>query len=222
MNIWHKLNQTAADAVSGVRAALVQIRSEGGGIGAGTIWHPDGMIITSAHVIAGRRGLRRSLEVELADGDIYPAQVMAYDLQTDIAALAIDASNLPSVHIGHSSRLKPGQYLMALGHPFGVLDALTAGVVIGQGDKLPEVTDGREWVALDMRMRPGHSGGPLFTPQGEVVGINTLIRGPGVSFAVPVDVVKRFLKSTIGRAADPIGEAAAYRPGSPSRQAAQL
>ena len=106
-------------------------------------------------------------------------------------------NDLPAIQVGRSRDLLPGQWLMALGHPWGVPDALTAGIVIGTGRELPQM-NGRDWLALDMAMRPGHSGGPVFTPQGEMVGINTLITGPQVSFAVPVDAATLFLKESLG------------------------
>ena len=115
----------------------------------------------------------------------------------DIAALHIDMNDLPAIQVGRSRDLLPGQWLMALGHPWGVPDALTAGIVIGTGRELPQM-NGRDWLALDMAMRPGHSGGPVVTPQGEMVGINTLITGPQVSFAVPVDAATLFLKESLG------------------------
>lgn len=195
--IWQQVNDAAADAVYNVRQSLVQIMSSEGNIGAGTIWHSDGLIITNAHVVEDRRG-RRKIEVVLQNGEHYPAQIIAVDSERDLAALAIDEHQLPTIQIGRSSQLKVGQWLMAIGHPWGMLDSITAGIVIGKGEKLPELGDHREWLALDMKMRPGHSGGPLFNHAGEIVGINTMIRGPEVSFAIPVDTVKGFLKETIG------------------------
>lgn len=112
--------------------------------------------------------------------------------------MAIQARDLPTITVGSSANLQVGQWLIAIGHPWGVLDAITAGVVIGTGNNLPELADKRDWIALDMKMRPGHSGGPLFNQAGEIVGINTMIQGPEVSYAVPVDVVTQFLHHTIG------------------------
>lgn len=197
MSIWQEINEAAAESVAEVRRSLVQIVSEEGSIGAGTIWHPDGLVISNAHVVSGREE-RRNLAVVLQDGTRYPAQVIAIDKERDLAALAIDGQELPTIAIGNSSALHAGQWLMASGHPWGVLDAITAGVVIGLGEKLPEVGDTKSWIALDMKMRPGHSGGPLFNEVGEIVGINTMIRGPEVSFAVPVDEVKQFIEDHIG------------------------
>jgi len=192
-NIWQRLNESAADSVQTVRDSLVQIVSEEGSIGAGTIWHGDGLILTNAHVaLEGDRP--RNFRVALHDGRVYDPQIIAYDAKRDLAALSINEINLPTIQLGNSRDLRPGQWLMAMGHPWGVLDAITAGIVIGTGDRLPEIGDDREWIALDMKMRPGHSGGPLFNSAGQLMGINTMIVGPEVSFAVPVDVVKLFLK----------------------------
>jgi S1-C subfamily serine protease len=194
------LNDAMAAVVSSVRRGLVQIHGEeAGSIGAGTVWHPDGLIITNAHVVIDHQNgqPRKGLKVVLSDFSEYDAKLLTYDLRQDLAALAIDAKDLPTIEIGNSNGLRPGQWVLALGHPWGILEALTAGIVIGAGDNLPEMT-GRDWVALSLKLRPGHSGGPLVDVNGRLVGINTLITGPGVGFAIPVQVVKTFLKETIG------------------------
>ncbi|MEO1288196.1 MAG: trypsin-like peptidase domain-containing protein [Chloroflexota bacterium] len=195
--IWQDVNDAASEAVLTVRQSLVQIQSDEGNIGAGTIWHSDGLIITNAHVVMERNQARK-VRVVLQNGEQYPAEILVADQTLDIAALAIQARDLPTIALGSSDTLQSGEWLMAIGHPWGVLDALTAGVVIGTGENLPELRDKRDWIALDMKMRPGHSGGPLFNQAGEIVGINTMIQGPQVSFAVPVDIVKQFLANTIG------------------------
>ncbi len=99
---------------------------------------------------------------------------------------------------GDSKAVKPGQWVMAMGHPWGVIDSITAGVVIGVGGDLPEIATGREWIALNLRLRPGHSGGPLVDIDGKLIGVNTMITGPEVGFAIPSDMVKRFLKDKLG------------------------
>lgn len=196
MSIWQAINQAAEQAVGHVRSSLVQIMSAEGSIGAGTIWREDGVIITNAHVVLSHEG-QRTLEVVLQDGRAFPAQLLASDEKQDIAALKIEVTGLNPVALGHSSQLKVGEWLMAIGHPWGVLDAITAGIVIGIGDDLPEVGDNRHWLALDMQMRPGHSGGAVFNSAGEMLGMNTMIRGPELSFAVPVDTIKAFLATQL-------------------------
>lgn len=199
------LNDELAAVVQQVRGSLVTIANGAQGFGAGTIWHSDGLIITNAHVI---RPLRAP-EVALPNGETLRARVLALDTDNDLAALGVEASGLPTIALGDSRKLKVGEWVMALGHPYGVPNALTAGIVIGSGDHLPEMQPGRQWIALSLRLRPGHSGGPLVDVQGRLVGINTMISGPSVGFAVPVHVVKQFLKSALGssqprpEAADP-------------------
>lgn len=195
-NIWQQINDDAAGSVQQVQQSLVQIVSDEGSMGAGIIWKSDGLIITNAHVVIGRDKVRH-LQVVLQDGEHYDAQILIADEKLDIAVLSISAIGLSAVKVGSSKNLTTGQWLMAIGHPWGILDAITAGIVIGTGNQLPEIGDKREWIALDMKMRPGHSGGALFNQDGEIVGINTMIQGPEVSFAVPIDVVKEFLKNTI-------------------------
>jgi serine protease Do len=189
MSVVDQLNNELSGAVEGVRQALVEIRNGHGGAGAGTIWRSDGLILTNAHVV-GRRGLK----VTLPDKRTLPARVLAYDTQRDIAALSVEATGLPTVTLGDSHLIKPGEWVMAVGHPWGVAGAVTAGVVIGEGAQFPEMPPGREWVVVSLHMRPGHSGGPLVDSNGRLVGINTMITGPDVGVAVPVHVARAFLK----------------------------
>ncbi len=192
-NLVQQLNDEISSAVDDVRQSLVEIRN-GRGAGAGTIWRADGLIVTNAHVVRGRH----SLKVTLPDKRTLPARVLACDDQNDLAALLIDASNLTVVQVGDSRSLQAGQWVMAIGHPWGVAGAVTAGTVIGEGSQLPEMSaSGREWIAVSLRMRPGHSGGPLVDIEGRIVGINTMITGPNVGMAVPVHVVKAFLESAM-------------------------
>ncbi len=187
-------NEDMAHVVEQARRALVQIRNGRAGAGAGTIWHPDGLILTNAHV-AGRRGL----QVTLPDGRSLPARVLAYDAQRDIAALAVETNELPVIELGDSRRLRPGQWLLAVGHPWGVAGAATAGVLAGSGRHLPEMPlSGRDWIAVSLHLRPGHSGGPLVDARGCLVGINTMMAGPDLGLAVPVHEVKAFLKKALG------------------------
>jgi S1-C subfamily serine protease len=196
MTIWEQLNASASDTVEEVAQSVVQIVSEQeGAFGAGVVWRSDGIILTNAHVALGRQTVRQ-LEVVLSDNRKFGAKLLAYDKSADLAVLEIEADNLTPITLGDSSALQPGQYLMALGHPWGMVDALTGGVVIGVGANLPE-SDAREWVATSLKMRPGHSGGALFNAEGELVGINTMIRGPEVSYAVPVNIAKIFMHDAL-------------------------
>jgi len=197
-NIWQQLNESMAFTIDTLRQSVVQITTDDGAIGAGTIWHSDGLIVTNAHVILESPDQpRKDLAVILSDDRLYPAQVIGYDAEKDLAALAVDTDNLPTITAGASSDLTAGQWVMAVGHPWGLVDSLTSGVIIGIGTNLPERFDDREWIALSLKLRPGHSGGPLINVDGQLIGINTMIAGPEVGFAIPVDIVKHFLKDVI-------------------------
>jgi serine protease Do len=188
-----ELNADLSDVVERVHRSLVHVHNGKRGNGAGTIWHPQGLIVTNAHV-AGRGPLK----VELPNGHMLPAQILARDPNRDLAALRVEANDLPSVQLGDSQRLRPGEWVMAVGHPWGVPGAATAGVVIGVGTEWPELPrNGRDWVVVSLHMRPGHSGGPLVDVRGRLVGINTMINGPDVGVAIPVHVVVEFLRQTL-------------------------
>lgn len=182
------------DVVDNARRSLVHVLSGGRGSGAGTIWHPDGLIITNAHVIRDQ-----APRVSLPNGETLPAKILAHDSKLDVAALSVDATDLPTVELGDSRTLQPGQWVTALGHPWGVSGAATGGVVIGSGAGLPDMPEpDREWIAVSLHLRPGHSGGPLVDAQGRLIGINTMMVGLEVGLAVPVHVVKDFLRRELG------------------------
>jgi S1-C subfamily serine protease len=194
-----QLNDDLAGVVARVRDGLVQITNGRGGAGAGTIWHADGLIVTNAHVVAGRG----DLTVTLNDGRRFPAEIIASDRDHDLAALMIAADNLPTIEIGDSRALRPGQWVLSLGHPLGVLNAATGGVVISMGPRLGDMqfANGSDWLAVSLHLRPGHSGGPLVDAAGRLVGVNTMMNGPEVGVAIPVHVVKAFLKAAIPKQA---------------------
>lgn len=151
-------------------------------------------VVTNAHVIAGHNALK----ITLPDGRTLPARVLAADSNRDLAALAVEANNLPTITPGESQKLQPGQWVLAVGHPWGVLGAATAGIVINMGTP-PEMPVHRgEFIQVGLHLRPGHSGGPLVDVQGRLVGINTMITGPEVGLAVPVHAVKQFLRQALG------------------------
>ena len=192
-DLMRQLNLEMSAVVENVRRSLVQITNGRRGAGAGTIWHPDGLIVTNAHVVG-----RRSLRVTLPDGRTLPARLLARDASRDLAALAVDATGLPTSELGQSKQLQPGQWVLALGHPWGVAGAVTAGVVIGMGPPPEMPLPQRELIQVGLHLRPGHSGGPLVDVHGRLVGINTMMAGPEVGLAVPVHVVKTFLRQALG------------------------
>ncbi len=198
-----QLNASLSSVLDGVSASVVQVRDASRGAGAGTIWHSDGLIVTNAHVAQGG-----PLTVALHDGRVLDAQLIARDEENDLAALAVEASDLPTIKIGTTRELHPGQWVMALGHPWGVANAATSGILIGVGDQIPELPTAsqaarrHQWVVADLHLRPGNSGGPLVDADGRMIGVNTLMTGPGVGVAVSVDVVKAFLQRAIGGQAE--------------------
>ena len=204
-NVLQQLNRNLADVADRVRGSLVQVNVGRRSVGAGTIWHSQGLIVTNAHVVGGGRRSHQSgqsLRVTLPDGTVQPTRLLAKDTSLDVAALMVEADNLNPIELGESKDLQPGEWVMALGHPWGVSGAATGGVVIGSGLDLPERPPGeREWIAVSLPLRPGHSGGPLVDVHARLVGVNTMITGPNVGLAVPVHVVKRFLHRELGSTA---------------------
>ncbi|UCC65457.1 MAG: trypsin-like peptidase domain-containing protein [Anaerolineae bacterium] len=191
--VLQQLNLDMSSVVEDVRRSLVQISNGWRGAGAGTIWHSDGLILTNAHVVG-----RRSLQVTLPDAQKLPARLLAHDRRLDLAALNVDATALPTIELGNSKRLQPGQWVLALGHPWGVPGAATAGVVIGVGPSPEMPLPQRELIQVSLHLRPGYSGGPLVDVKGRLLGINTMMAGPDVGLAVPVHEVKAFLRRALG------------------------
>lgn len=171
-----------------LRRSTVQIEcgSRRPGGGSGVIWRPDGLVVTNAHVAAGPQAT-----VQLWDGSRVPATVTAADPQRDLAALKLEARELPAATIGDSDRLRVGELVLAVGNPLGFIGALSAGVVHAIGP-LPGVS-ARTWVQADVRLAPGNSGGPLADASGRVIGINTMVAG-GLGLAVPSNAVTDFLR----------------------------
>jgi serine protease Do len=192
-----KFNAESARLSKQVHSSLVHVESGRWGAGAGTIWHSEGLILTNSHVARSHR-----LRITLPDRRRAAARLLARSRDLDLAALSVELSDLPVIELGDSAALQPGHWVMAFGHPWGVTGATTAGVVIGQGAELPDrPAFGREWLAVGLHYRPGHSGGPLVDSFGRLVGINTVMVGPDVGLAVPVHEVKEFLKTSLQRIA---------------------
>ncbi len=193
---WHEINNTLSGIAEEVGRYLVQVTNGHRGAGAGIIWDSDGLIITNAHVVR-----RHSPKVVLPGGRVLPSRILAVDPDNDLAVLAVDASNLPAASHGSSRELKAGQWVMAMGHPWGITGSLTSGIVVGVGSGRPGMPSERDLVAVSLHLRPGYSGGPLVDARGRVVGVNTMMAGPEVGLAVPVHVVEAFLKDVAGHTA---------------------
>ena len=179
----------ASEVARRVIASVVEVRSRRWGGGAGTIWRPDGIIVTNHHVLRRDEG-----EVTLADGRTLAASVVARDERNDLAVARVQARDLPAATIGDARQLRPGELVLAVGHPFGVRSALTIGVVSsappGRGRRREGW--GRELVYADVLLGPGNSGGPLADARGRVVGINAMVAG-GMALAVPSHLVERLV-----------------------------
>jgi len=189
----NNINSQMAAVIDKARRSLVQVHNGRQGNGAGTILHPDGLIVTNAHVVQGR-----SPQVTLADGQTLPGRLLAYDEKRDLAAVSVEATNLPTVAVGNRDGLRAGQMVVALGHPWGVIGATTAGMVIAVGRPVQGLPFDGDLIQVGCHLRPGHSGGPMIDGEGRLVGINTMIAGPEVGLAVPIHTVKRFLKESLG------------------------
>jgi serine protease Do len=157
-------------------------------LGSGFIISSDGYIMTNAHVVRNAS----EVVVKLSDKREFAAKIIGTDTRTDVALLKIEANGLPKVTIGDPNQLKVGEWVVAIGSPFGLESTLTAGVVSAKGRALPQ-ENFVPFIQTDVAINPGNSGGPLFNLKGEVVGINSQIYSRtggymGLSFAIPIDV----------------------------------
>jgi S1-C subfamily serine protease len=162
------------------------------GSGSGFILTADGQVLTNAHVVDGAD----EVEVKLKDGRSFQGKVVGLDTVTDIAAIKIGAEKLPTVTLGNSDQLVPGEWAIAIGNPLGLDNTVTAGIVSATGRTSREVgiADKRvSFIQTDAAINPGNSGGPLLNARGEVIGVNTAIRAnaQGLGFAIPIATVQR-------------------------------
>ena len=156
-------------------------------LGSGFIVSSDGYILTNAHVV----DKADEINVKLTDGREFKAKVIGADARTDVALIKIEAANLPKVTRGDPMKTKVGEWVVAIGSPFGFENTVTAGIVSGKGRNLQEALV--PFIQTDAAVNPGNSGGPLFNMQGEVIGINSQIFSRtggfmGLSFAIPIDI----------------------------------
>jgi serine protease Do len=161
------------------------------GIGSGFIVSSDGQILTNAHVVAEAT----EVLVRLTDKREFRAKVLGVDRKTDVALIKIDARDLPAVKIGDPANSRVGEWVAAIGSPFGFENTVTAGIISAKARRLPD-EDYVPFIQTDVAVNPGNSGGPLFNMRGEVIGINSLIFSGtggfmGLSFAIPIDVAMK-------------------------------
>lgn len=168
------------------------------GTGSGFVISSDGLILTNAHVVSGAD----TVSVTMKDGRELRGKVVGQDPLTDVAVVRVQANNLPTVSLGNSDSLKPGEWAIAIGNPLGLDNTVTAGIISATGRSSSEVRvpDKRvSFIQTDAAINPGNSGGPLLNQRGEVIGMNTAIIGgaQGLGFAVPINTAQRISKQLI-------------------------
>ena len=170
------------------------------GQGSGFVVEADGVIWTNSHVVEGAD----TVTVTLKDGREFRGEVVGEDPLTDVAVIRVDAENLPTVTLGNSEQLRPGEWAIAIGNPLGLDNTVTAGIVSATGRTSAQirVPDKRvQFIQTDAAINPGNSGGPLLNERGEVIGINTAIIGgaQGLGFAIPINSAQRLAQELIDK-----------------------
>jgi serine protease Do len=157
------------------------------GVGSGFVTRSDGLILTNAHVV----DQANRVAVTLKDGRQFKGRVIGEDRQADVAVVKIQAANLPTVVLGNSAQLRPGEWAIAIGNPLGLDNTVTVGIVSAteRSGRPFGTPTGQGYIQTDAAINPGNSGGPLLNQRGQVIGINTaIIRGAqGIGFAIPID-----------------------------------
>ncbi|HET9922173.1 MAG TPA: trypsin-like peptidase domain-containing protein [Ktedonobacteraceae bacterium] len=194
--------------VEEVQPGIVQVRRGDRGAGTGIIWRADGYVITNHHVVAGNGN---AIQVLLTDGRSFEAKVIEHNPTFDLALLKIAASDLKAIPAGDSARLRVGELVFAIGHPWGQRGVVTAGVF----GKISEVKmrgsdETLQYIQSDVAIAPGNSGGPLLNADGEFIGINAMIFGGDLAVSIPSNVVSAWIAGlpkrqvTLGIEAEPI------------------
>lgn len=169
------------------------------GIGSGVIMTPDGYILTNNHVVDGAS----SVTVTLSDKREFKAKVIGTDAKSDIAVIKIDATNLPCITVGDSSKIQVGDYALAVGDPFGVGQTVTMGIVSATGRSHLGIEDYENFIQTDAPINPGNSGGALVNDRGELIGINTAIiahgseGNQGIGFAIPANMARNVMEQIV-------------------------
>ncbi|GAA6614249.1 HhoA/HhoB/HtrA family serine endopeptidase [Scytonema sp. NUACC26] len=170
------------------------------GIGSGFIMNSNGEVLTNAHVVNGAD----TVTVTLKDGRTFKGQVMGTDPVTDVAVIKIKANNLPTIPLGNSEQLKPGEWAIAIGNPLGLDNTVTEGIISATGRSSSEVGVPAErvnFIQTDAAINPGNSGGPLLNSQGQAIGMNTAIiqNAQGLGFAIPINTAKHIANQLIAK-----------------------
>src|SRR2546426_6019472 len=203
-----RLNNVMNELAERLKSALVQIRvrraveaqAEGaepfGGpeerrsSGSGFVIRQDGYLVTNAHVVTDAE----RIQVKLADGRRFEGRLIGQDERVDLALIKIEATGLPVAALGDSNRLRVGEFVLALGHPFGLEQTVSFGIVSRKGAPLMVAAPGFDFIQTDAAVNPGNSGGPLVNMAGEGVGVNSMAARNGtIGFAIPINLVKGLL-----------------------------
>src|SRR5438876_2709742 len=201
-----RVNTLLADLAERLRPGLVHVRvrraagSEAAGeepgeprrsTGSGFVIDPSGLIVTNAHVVEGAE----SIQVRLSDGRRFAGNLVGSDTRVDLALLKIEgATGLTALPLGDSNRLRVGEFVLALGNPFGLDQSVSFGIVSRKGAPLTVAAPGFDFIQTDAAINPGNSGGPLVNVSGEVVGVNSMVARTGsIGFAIPSNLVKMLL-----------------------------
>src|SRR5262245_59616544 len=194
-----ELSRAFVEAAKRIKPAVAHIKLGNGATGSGVVVSPDGYILTNNHVASAGN----QITVKLSDRREFTARRIGTDPKTDLALIKIEAQNLSYATLGDSSKLEPGEWVIALGSPFGLEQTMTAGIVSAIGRKFNGPYD--NYIQTDASINPGNSGGALVNMNGEVIGINTLIlsRGggsEGVGFSIPSNTAKKVKERLLGNA----------------------
>jgi serine protease Do len=197
-----RFNDLLADLAERLKAALVHVRVRRAGgaareddapgeprrsTGSGFLIESSGLIVTNAHVVEQAEWI----QVRLADGRRFNARTVGLDNRVDLALVRIDAAGLPVLPLGDSNRLRVGEFVLALGHPFGLEQSVSFGIVSRKGAPLTVAAPGFDFIQTDAAINPGNSGGPLVNMAGQVIGVNAMAaRNGSIGFAIPSNLVK--------------------------------
>jgi len=197
-----RFNDLLADLADRLRPALVHVRVRRAGsapkdddspaeprrsTGSGFIIESNGLIVTNAHVVEQAEWI----QVRLADGRRFNGRTVGLDSRVDLALVRIDASGLPVLPLGDSNRMRVGEFVLALGHPFGLEQSVSFGIVSRKGAPLTVAAPGFDFIQTDAAINPGNSGGPLVNMAGQVIGVNSMAaRNGSIGFAIPSNLVK--------------------------------
>ncbi len=173
------------------QASVVQVRRGDRGAGTGVVWQAKGGIITNHHVVANAGA---KIQVELRDGRVLEARIVDSEPTLDLALLNVSADNLTAIPVADSTKLRVGELVFAIGHPWGQRGVVTAGIVSALSKVKMRNSDRQlEYIKSDVLLAPGNSGGPLLNAQGHVIGINAMIMGGDLSVAIPSNVVSTWI-----------------------------